>query len=371
MVPRKPFTRQRGAFFLTAALMVFFIGAPVGAGLYIVNSYTSGEKQVVEDVHRRILDGRNWTDEQEERARSFGRNTTQVAGAVAGVAMAATNVGVPDASTAGGLVLDAATGQMMQRGLADDPPPTGSARLPADIRTTARCAAATVSFCTSRSTCVAAGGHWWADHTCRSAAQPECKAGQLQYCFDTPRCRNAGGDWIDGQCTRAGCWQLVDTQIVRPAFSTGYTGTASAVDGTIDVTHHPSNPQWSHLVTAVNYTWSFSGSGTYQGRPNLYCPGDLLAGSATMRNTGNQFTPSGYSPNAYLSMFVGSGAGGWTPVWALNSTELPPPGQSVTRAFGPLAMPSAAAGQTLTLVAAGYAGIEVSYRYRFQMMPAP
>ncbi|MBI5255740.1 MAG: hypothetical protein HY855_04520 [Burkholderiales bacterium] len=373
MFARASRAAQRGGFFLTMGLMALFFGVVGGGVVYVLDQSNEAGRRDMANFEAKILDPHSQlSDEEIERARVAPYQAAQRAGAAAGVLNTVTNIGTPDVGTAVGVGADVAIGKMMDRGLADAPVPTGSATLPADILGAMPCAATTLPFCTTPAACRAAGGHWWSDNLCRSKPEPVCASDRLNHCRTPAACTAVGGSWIDDLCTRPGCWQFIDTQRIEPALGTGYSGTATAVGNLISLTSHPSDPKWSHLLTAVEFTWSFDGADPVDGQPDLYCPQQTITGWAQMRNTGNQLVRSGYSPNAYLSLFVGSGAGHWTSVWALSSAELPAPGEAVKRAFLPgLKAPPGSAGQTMTIVAAGHAGRTVEYRYRFVMIRQP
>ena len=194
-----------------------------------------------------------------------------------------------------------------------------------------------------------------------------CTANQLAYCFDKASCDAAKGDWLDGECTRDWCWQLAETQRIESPLSRGYSGGATTVGGLLSLDSYPTDPKWSHLITAVSFRWSLDRANPVNGDPMLLCPGDAVSGSASMSNTGNQFSPAGYVPNAYIAMYLNQSPAS-IPVWRLSSAELPAPGQTVTRPFSVAVPYGTNQGDTLSILAAGYAGRENRYIYVFRLV---
>jgi hypothetical protein len=359
---------QRGGFLILMGLTAAFIGTAGGLAWYTTHRVTQADKSSRDRLIDRIVANQPFSQQEEDDAvQSMGRSARLLAGA-AGMLGAVTNIGPVDTGTAIAVGADVAIGKMIEHGIENPGAPRQSAPLPADVRMPAACTSAAVVFCTTRATCVAARGHWWSDNTCRTKPQPACTGTQLNHCLTDAACRGAGGTWIDNLCTRPGCWQLVEGRPYKEPISTGYGGSSTAVGNLVDRQSYPANPQWSHLVTAVHFTWSFANADPSTGDPQLLCPGETLAGTGTMQNTGNQLTRSGYVPNAYVTMYVGSGGG--TAVWALSSADLPEPGKSVTRPFPPsIKVPPGAANQMLRIECAGYAGGLSSYNYHFRMVP--
>ena len=359
---------QRGILGLAMAALAFGIGATALGGSYLLGRLALSKQQALQATDQQLRQGGSWSQTRQDQAREANRDLNQLMASGGGgrVVTGVLDEG-PPATSLSGLVAAASTGALVERAAAAAPAATQSVALPPDALKIAPCAAATLAFCETRSSCTSAGGHWWADSTCNRQPQPACTATQLSYCFDESSCEAAQGDWLDGECTRNWCWQFVQTRRVETPLSRGYAGGATTVHGLISLDSHPSDPNWSHLITAVSFRWSFDRADPVNGHPMTFCPGDPIGGTASMSNTGNQFGPAGYVPNAYMAMYVNRSPA-WAPVWRLSSAELPPPGQTVTRPFSLPAPGYSARGDTLSIVAAGYAGRENTYTYEFRLV---
>jgi len=363
--PRLGLRRQRGLLGLAAAALIFGLGVPALGTAYLLGKMTQQQRQALEETSRHLEQGGTWSAAQQQAARTANRDVAQTGAGGSAVVLGNNADGVPDRAAATALVAAAATSPVAERSGADTPAPTQSAPLPPDALRLGPCTPATLAYCETRSACAAAGGHWWGDDTCNRQPQPECKAGQWQYCYEEKTCEAVRGHWINGQCTRSGCWQYIDTERQEAPVPRGYAGGSTTVHGLINMDQHPSDPNWSHLITATYFRWTFDGGDPVDGRPGVVCEGEALSGTASMSNTGNQLGRAGYSPNAYLSLVRGVAA---SPVWALHSTELPAPGETVTRPFS-IVMPPGKEGDIVKLEASAYVGRANFYRYVFKKQP--
>jgi hypothetical protein len=140
---------------------------------------------------------------------------------------------------------------------------------------------------------------------------------------DTSSAHKTDKDKPEKSCAN-GYWEYVDEGATIEPQSAGKAGEASAGPGNASARTFPANPQWSHLVYAAVFTWSFDDSNMKK-----LCPGDALSGQATLTNTGREFMPAGYNPNGSLRL-EGAGA---KALFALPKDKLPAPGQSASRDF--------------------------------------
>jgi len=194
----QPFKNQRGAVLLTV-LVIWAIGAPV---LYVTGRYMEQRRADIENVHDKILDGKPITDQEIDRARTAVHDVGRLAQASGSILNSTTNIGGTQVKDAVAIIGDTAISETVGR--STSPPATTSRPLPNDIPQQAQsCNTWRLSNCTSRSTCLQAGGFWHSNNICRDYPEPGCNANDLSRCRTQMACINAGGHWHNNpaECT--------------------------------------------------------------------------------------------------------------------------------------------------------------------------
>lgn len=193
----KPLKNQSGALLLTV-VFIMAVGAPV---LYTTGRYMEHRRADIENVQDKLISGEDITEEEFGRAHSAIGDVATLAGASGSVLSSVSNIGVPDAGTAIGLVADTTIGEVVSRNTG--PPATASRPLPADIpppQQLMECTHYSLYNCTTRSNCTAAGGYWHSSNLCKSFPEPGCNENDLSRCLTQAACTGAGGAWYNNQC---------------------------------------------------------------------------------------------------------------------------------------------------------------------------